>query len=152
MEYIQKTSKVQIGSLVYASGIGYAKVENIIKGNIILSNNGDLKFYIYGCRYVDDAIEGENPKFTEADLIKMGVSSVYCKPKERCSDIFWDAVNQDDWRTYDNFVDFIKDVYAPGDNAKAYRIEDFVNKSIKQMIKEVDEVFPLEQENKEDKE
>lgn len=147
MEYIQKTNKVQIGSLVYVSGMGYAKVENIVKGNIVVSDNGNLKFYIYDCRYADDAIEGEKPKFTEADLIKMGVSSVYCKPTERCSDRFWDAVNQDEWRIYDNFVDFIKDIYAPGDNAKAYRIEDFVHKSIKQMIKEVEEVFPFDNDN-----
>lgn len=37
------------------------------------------------------------------------------------------AIETDNYRTYDEFVNFIKDFYAPDDNEKAYEVEDFIN-------------------------
>lgn len=45
----------------------------------------------------------------------------------------WDAVERDDYRTYDSFVSFLTDIFAPrGEafNMHAHNVEDEINKNL----------------------
>ena len=56
----------------------------------------------------------------------------------------WDAVEENGWRQYDDFVSLIKDTLAPNipqDNEKAYEIEDEVNAYLAKMFKELEEKY-----------
>lgn len=53
----------------------------------------------------------------------------------------WDAIERDNYKVYDAFVDFIKDYYAPNDNKKAYEIEDVVNNLMGNMFAELDSKY-----------
>lgn len=56
----------------------------------------------------------------------------------------WDAVEENGWKQYDDFVSLIKDTLAPNnpqDNEKAYEIEDEVNAYLAKMFKELEEKY-----------
>jgi len=56
----------------------------------------------------------------------------------------WDAVEENQWKQYDDFVSLIKDTLAPNipqDNEKAYEIEDEVNAYLTKMFKELEEKY-----------
>ncbi len=51
------------------------------------------------------------------------------------------AIETDNYITYDEFVDFLKNFYAPDDNEKAYEVEDFVNAELSKMFDKLNEKF-----------
>ena len=51
------------------------------------------------------------------------------------------AIEADKYITYDEFVSFLKNFYAPDDNEKAYEVEDFVNAELSKMFDKLNEKF-----------
>jgi hypothetical protein len=51
------------------------------------------------------------------------------------------AIENDKYITYDEFVGFLKDFYAPDDDEKAYDVEDFVNAELSKMFDKLNEKF-----------
>lgn len=76
-------------------------------------------------------------KLTESDLRRMISESV----KRVLNEGLWNAIEMDNYQVYDNFVDFIKNYYAPNDDNKAYEIEDSVNDWIVQMMEDLDSKY-----------
>ena len=74
---------------------------------------------------------------TESQLRQIVKESV----KKVLKEGIWNAIEADDYMTYDAFVNFIKNYYAPQDDNLAYRIEDDVNKWMVSMFSELDKTY-----------
>jgi hypothetical protein len=53
----------------------------------------------------------------------------------------WNGIEQNGYQIHDQFVDFIKDYYAKGDNQLAYQIEDDVNRWLAKMTEDLDNKY-----------
>ena len=76
-------------------------------------------------------------KLTERELKHIISESV----KRVLNEGLWNAIEMDNYEVYDNFVDFIKNYYAPNDDNKAYEIENSVNDWIVQMMEDLDSKY-----------
>lgn len=84
---------------------------------------------------------GINPRTikTKEDVEKVLKSfEIYCKVSKSG---IWDAIEAGNHKTYDAFVDFIKDYYSPNDNTLAYKIEDEVHAILLDMFKKLDKEY-----------
>lgn len=43
-------------------------------------------------------------------------------------DKIYSAIEKDGWKSYDAFIDLVKNAVEPTDNDKAYKVEDYLNK------------------------
>lgn len=76
-------------------------------------------------------------RLTESDLHRIVKESVNKVIKEG----LWDGIEQNGYQIHDQFVDFIKDYYAKGDNQLAYQIEDDVNGWLAKMMEDLDNKY-----------
>lgn len=76
-------------------------------------------------------------KLRESELKRMIAESV----KSMINEGIWDAVEQNEYYEYDQFVDFIKNYYAKGNDQLAYQIEDDVNGWMCKMMDQLDNKY-----------
>lgn len=73
-------------------------------------------------------------RLTESDLHKIVKESV----NKVINEGLWDAIEQNEYYEYDQFVDFIKNYYAKENDQLAYQIEDEINGWMAKMMEDLD--------------
>ena len=53
----------------------------------------------------------------------------------------WDAIVNDEYKSYDRFVDLLKNYYAPNNNELAYQIEDDIHSYMTKMFEMLDKKY-----------